>query len=301
MLHFSNTPPPSRLLMKPRRSDSLRASGSGNDKGQDLLASLAEELHDIKRVRDYGQEEDLKEALGKMIGRVEEIVRLLSLFFSVRLSSLAFSNRACCSLRRIKHNPNLRLRSSSRSRTFRWRWQTMRCSKMRFDEKVQQVAEMLDGDVATTHKPISLHQHQMKARDLPQDAVPHLTLSNPHRPAMPCLLLQSHLHPSPSLLPLLNLLLQTATASSASASVHPQRRLVRTLVQALDLPPDHRRLQLQHQLGQQPLNDDRSMPSGRGTQHTSQAHHCQASWQTQASANTSSRRRWRPSVRNSRR
>ena len=71
--------------MKPRGSDSLRASGSGNDKGQDFLASLVDELHDIKRVKDYGQEEDLKEALGKMIGRVEELVRLLSFLLKPRV------------------------------------------------------------------------------------------------------------------------------------------------------------------------------------------------------------------------
>ena len=40
----------------------------------DLLTQLPDELHDIRRVQDYGQEEDLKEALGKMILRVEELV-----------------------------------------------------------------------------------------------------------------------------------------------------------------------------------------------------------------------------------
>lgn len=53
--------------------------GSGNGSGsteETMLASLAEELHDIKRVKDYGQEEDLREALGKMITRVEELVCL---------------------------------------------------------------------------------------------------------------------------------------------------------------------------------------------------------------------------------
>ena len=75
--------------MKPKRSDSLRgyrsASGSGSGSAEEstLLASLAEELHDIKRVKDYGQEDDLRQALGKMIARVEEMVRALSLLLNV--------------------------------------------------------------------------------------------------------------------------------------------------------------------------------------------------------------------------
>ena len=57
--------------MKPQRPDIRRASAIQD---HPLLSSLPEELHDIRRVRDYGQEDDLKEALGKMIGRVEELV-----------------------------------------------------------------------------------------------------------------------------------------------------------------------------------------------------------------------------------
>ena len=81
MLHFPNpSPPPSKVLMKPKRSDSLRGfrggsgSGSGGSDESTLLASLAEELHDIQRVHDFGQEEDLKSALGKMLSRVKELV-----------------------------------------------------------------------------------------------------------------------------------------------------------------------------------------------------------------------------------
>lgn len=40
-----------------------------------LFAEVDEELHDIKRVHMQGQEEDLRYALGRLISRVEELVR----------------------------------------------------------------------------------------------------------------------------------------------------------------------------------------------------------------------------------
>lgn len=72
MLSFpSHMPSNGRSL--PKRTDSLQRTASSADNA--LLNSLPEELHDVRRVQDYGQEEDLKEALGKMIERVEELVR----------------------------------------------------------------------------------------------------------------------------------------------------------------------------------------------------------------------------------
>ena len=60
----------------PKRSDSLQRTPSTAESA--LLNSLQDEIHDMRRVQAYGQEEDLKEALGKMIGRVEELVRCAS-------------------------------------------------------------------------------------------------------------------------------------------------------------------------------------------------------------------------------
>jgi hypothetical protein len=52
-----------------RRSDS-----SLSPEESAFLATVAEELHDMRRVQAYGQEDDLKEALGKVIHRVEKLV-----------------------------------------------------------------------------------------------------------------------------------------------------------------------------------------------------------------------------------
>lgn len=66
---------PSNGRSLPKRTDSLQRTASSADNA--LLNSLPEELHDVRRVQAYGQEEDLKEALGKMIERVEELVRFM--------------------------------------------------------------------------------------------------------------------------------------------------------------------------------------------------------------------------------
>ena len=75
MLHFSS-PISDGMIRRPQRADSLQLGGM--DQQEALLAGLPDELHDMRRVQAYGQEEDLKEALGKMIMRVEQLV---SLFF----------------------------------------------------------------------------------------------------------------------------------------------------------------------------------------------------------------------------
>ncbi|KAL5484908.1 hypothetical protein ACEPAI_7550 [Sanghuangporus weigelae] len=79
MLHFAS-PIPNNMIGRPQRSDSLQG-GMGLGLGvqeSTLLAQLPDELHDVRRVQAYGQEEDLKEALGKMIGRVEELSSMLN-------------------------------------------------------------------------------------------------------------------------------------------------------------------------------------------------------------------------------
>ncbi|OCB90433.1 hypothetical protein A7U60_g2354 [Sanghuangporus baumii] len=79
MLHFAS-PIPNNMIRRPQRSDSLQGGiGLGlGVKESTLLAQLPDELHDMRRVQAYGQEEDLKEALGKMIGRVEELSSMLN-------------------------------------------------------------------------------------------------------------------------------------------------------------------------------------------------------------------------------
>ncbi|EJD03303.1 uncharacterized protein FOMMEDRAFT_20443 [Fomitiporia mediterranea MF3/22] len=63
------------MIRRPQRSDSFQL---GTDSQDAMLANLPEELHDMRRVQAYGQEEDLKEALGKMIGRVEQLSAMLN-------------------------------------------------------------------------------------------------------------------------------------------------------------------------------------------------------------------------------
>ena len=49
--------------------------GSADGQEAVVLAALPDEIRDARRVQEYGQEEDLKIALGRMIDRVEELVR----------------------------------------------------------------------------------------------------------------------------------------------------------------------------------------------------------------------------------
>ena len=54
----------------PQRTHSVNAVKHAN-----YFGSIDEELRDCKRVQRQGQEEDLREALGRMMARVEEMVR----------------------------------------------------------------------------------------------------------------------------------------------------------------------------------------------------------------------------------
>lgn len=54
----------------PPRTDSVNAVKHPN-----YFGSIDEELRDCERVRRQGQEEDLREALSRMMARVEEMVR----------------------------------------------------------------------------------------------------------------------------------------------------------------------------------------------------------------------------------
>lgn len=71
MLH-KVSPIPDGSRNPPRRRDSL------GPKASLLFAAVDEELHDIRRVHMQGQEEDLRYALGRLITRVEELVRISS-------------------------------------------------------------------------------------------------------------------------------------------------------------------------------------------------------------------------------
>ncbi|EIM81016.1 uncharacterized protein STEHIDRAFT_125313 [Stereum hirsutum FP-91666 SS1] len=69
-------PPPSfssssRIL--PKRTDSLLV----NQKNAQLFGTIEDEVRDCRRVGTHGQEEDLRQALDRMIGRVEELCNLL--------------------------------------------------------------------------------------------------------------------------------------------------------------------------------------------------------------------------------
>ena len=57
----------------PRRVDSLVAHKAP------VFTDIEDELRDVRRVYSQGQEEDLRTALSRMISRVEELVRHLSM------------------------------------------------------------------------------------------------------------------------------------------------------------------------------------------------------------------------------
>lgn len=73
-------PPPSfssssRIL--PKRTDSLLV----NQKNAQLFGTIEDEVRDCRRVGTHGQEEDLRQALDRMIGRVEELVCCISVLY----------------------------------------------------------------------------------------------------------------------------------------------------------------------------------------------------------------------------
>ena len=57
----------------PKRSDSLKTTPD-----MSILSTVQDELRDMRRVQAYGQEDDLKVSLGRMIQRVEEFVSIPS-------------------------------------------------------------------------------------------------------------------------------------------------------------------------------------------------------------------------------
>lgn len=53
----------------PRRSDSLAAKPGA------IFQQVADDVQDARRVLAHGQEDDLRTALGRVLGRVDELVR----------------------------------------------------------------------------------------------------------------------------------------------------------------------------------------------------------------------------------
>jgi hypothetical protein len=53
-----------------------------------ILSTVQDELRDMRRVQQYGQEEDLKDALGRMIQRVEEFVSVFETHACICVSKL---------------------------------------------------------------------------------------------------------------------------------------------------------------------------------------------------------------------
>jgi len=68
---------PSNPRPLPQRTHSVNAVKHAN-----YFGSIDEELRDCKRVQRQGQEEDLREALTRVMARVEEMVRTLLLMLS---------------------------------------------------------------------------------------------------------------------------------------------------------------------------------------------------------------------------
>ncbi|KAK7031088.1 hypothetical protein VNI00_013692 [Paramarasmius palmivorus] len=83
MLHFPSTYASSSQTKNktplPKRTDSLNATQhKSSPSSNPLFLKIEEELHDARRVQQHGQEDDLRMALGMVIGRVTELTSLLN-------------------------------------------------------------------------------------------------------------------------------------------------------------------------------------------------------------------------------
>ena len=77
--------PSSSPRVPPRQTDSLNAPVPPKQESgpqQLIFAAIDDDLRDARRVATHGQEEDMRAALEKIIGRVEELVspRLLLIY-----------------------------------------------------------------------------------------------------------------------------------------------------------------------------------------------------------------------------
>lgn len=78
MLHFPSTLKSNSTASLPRRADSLNATQQKQGLNP-ILLKIEEELHDARRVKAHGQEEDLRLALDMVINRVTELVRTIKI------------------------------------------------------------------------------------------------------------------------------------------------------------------------------------------------------------------------------
>ena len=81
MSYFIPPGPPPSHLMPSRSVQGKKRQSTGNapaipSEHAALLATITDEVRDIGRVQRQGQEEDLRDALGRMMLRVEELVRI---------------------------------------------------------------------------------------------------------------------------------------------------------------------------------------------------------------------------------
>lgn len=74
MLHFPSSLRSNSANGLPKRTDSLNATQQKSGSNP-IFLKIEEELHDARRVKADGQEEDLRLALDMVINRVTELVR----------------------------------------------------------------------------------------------------------------------------------------------------------------------------------------------------------------------------------
>lgn len=79
-------PPSSSSRVLPKRTDSLLV----NQKNAQLFSTIEDEVRDCRRVGTHGQEEDLRQALDRMIGRVEELVCCISVLSVIYTGAASF-------------------------------------------------------------------------------------------------------------------------------------------------------------------------------------------------------------------
>ncbi|KAF9447891.1 hypothetical protein P691DRAFT_801649 [Macrolepiota fuliginosa MF-IS2] len=174
MLHFPSTLRSSSTNGLPRRTDILNATQQKSGSNP-IFLKIEEELHDARRVRAHGQEEDLRLALDMVINRVTELSSLLTEAYKTQADlevqlNVAKSNLALVISNNEMLEDALRRDNSGSSKEVGWR---RRSGK--------------DSDQAQERQSLEEWQH---AANFSNESLPGSTLNSPQihsQPAPPVL------------------------------------------------------------------------------------------------------------------
>ncbi|KXN80865.1 hypothetical protein AN958_07087 [Leucoagaricus sp. SymC.cos] len=166
MLHFPSTLRTNSTNGVPKRTDSLNATQQKSGSSP-LFLKIEEELHDARRVKAHGQEDDLRLALDMVINRITELSSLLSEAYKTQADlevqlNVAKSNLALVIANNEMLEDALKRDNSTSSRDVGWR---RRSGK--------------DGDVTGERERQSLEEWQQVV-DFPQsDSQPSSAVNSP--------------------------------------------------------------------------------------------------------------------------